>query len=98
MNKLFSRNIRISEKNIIFNDKKPIKVINKILISNRESYDINGSFEYFIGYDDKNDIRSLRIMLPQMFGSIKCFKNGNMSFEVVDKKLLKMYTKIWKIN
>ena len=35
-----------------------------------------------------------------MFGSIKCFKNGNknMPFEVVDKKLLKKYTKIWKIN
>ena len=80
--------------------KKPKKVINKILVSKRESCDMDGSFKYFIGYDDNNDIRSLCIMLPQMFGSIKCFKNGNkkMSFEVVDKKLLKKYTKTWKIN
>ena len=80
--------------------KKPIKVIHKILVSKRESYDINGSFKYIIEFDDNNGIRSLCIMLPQMFGSIKCFKNGNknMPFEVVDKKLLKKYTKIWKIN
>ena len=50
--------------------------------------------KYFIGYDDNDVIRPLK--LSQMIGYVKCFEsNKTMSFKVCDKKLLKMYTKIW---
>ena len=53
--------------------------------------------KYFIGYDDNDDIKALFIRLPQMIGYAKYFGNNNktMSFKVIDKKLLKRYTKIW---
>ena len=85
--KIFSRNIRTSKKNIISNDKKINKIdfyknkkpfnvdgidTNKILVSKRESYDNNGSFEYFIGYNDSDNIRPFCIMFSQMIGSVKC--------------------------
>ena len=45
--------------------------INKILVSKRESYGKENSFKYFIGYDDKDDIKPLYIMLPQITGVTK---------------------------
>ena len=65
----------MSEKNIKFGDEKVNKRsfyknkklfkmeginINKILVSKKEPYGKN-SFKYFIGYDDEDGIRSLRI-------------------------------------
>ena len=65
----------MSEKNITFGDEKVNKRsfyknkklfkmeginINKILVSKKEPYGKN-SFKYFIGYDDEDGIRSLRI-------------------------------------
>ena len=55
------------------------------------------SFKYFIGYSDNDDITPLCIKLPQMSGYVKHFENNKtMSFKVIDNKLLKKYTKIWK--
>ena len=48
--------------------------INKILVSKRESYGKENSFKYFIGYDDKDDIKPLHIMLPQITGSLNNLK------------------------
>ena len=57
------------------------------------------SFKYFIGYSDNDDITPLCIKLPQMSGYVKHFENNKtMSFKVIDNKLLKKYTKIWKKN
>ena len=51
---------------------------------------VKSSFEYFIGYNDDDVIKSLCIKLPQMIGYVKCFdSNKTMSFKVTDKKLLK---------
>ena len=74
--------------------------INKILVSKRQNTSLqkspSKSFTYFLGYDDNDDIRPLCIRLPQMIGYVKCFdSNKTMSFKVIDKKLLKKYTKIW---
>ena len=56
------------------------------------------SFKYFIGCNDDDDvIRPLCIKLPQMIGYVKCFdSNKTMSFKIIDNKLLKNYTQIWK--
>ena len=91
------------EKNIIFNNKKIDKSnfyknkilfkiddidVHRILVSKKESYDKKSSFEYFIGYDDNDDIKA-----SQKDG--KYFESNKiMSFKVIDKKLLKKFAKI----
>ena len=75
--------IRMSGKNINFDDKKILKSdfyknkkvnrindidANKILVSKRESYGTKNSFKYFIGYNDNDVIRPLCVRLPQMIG------------------------------
>ena len=42
--------------------------VNKILVSKKESYGTKNSLKCFIGYNDDNVIRPLRINLPQMIG------------------------------
>ena len=70
---------------------------NKILVSKEESYGSNNSTEYFIGYNDNDDVRPLWVFLPQMIGFVKCLEsNKTMSFKISDNKLLKNYTQIWK--
>ena len=56
-----------------------------------------GSFKYFIGYDDNDEIRPFCIMLPQMIRYAKYFDdNKTTSFKVIDKKLLKSTPKYRK--
>ena len=54
-------------------------------------------FKYFIGYQEDEIVKPLCIILPQMSGYIKYFKNGgkNMSFMVKDDSVLHKYNKIW---
>ena len=55
------------------------------------------SFEYFIGCNDNDVIRTLRIKLPQMTGFVRKFEgNTTMPFKTSDKQLLKEYNQIWK--
>ena len=70
--------------------------INKILVSEAESYGKNNTKKNFIGYSD-NVIRPLRILLSQMIGYVKRF-DDNKAMPVVadDKELLKEYTKVWE--
>ena len=84
--------------------KKPKKLskidgidVNKIVVLKKESYGTKSSFKYFIGYRDNDDIKPLCIKLHQMIGYMECFdSNKTMFFKVIDKKLLKKYTKIWE--
>ena len=108
----FLQYIRLSGKNINFNDKKIKKStfyknktinniedidVNNILVSKKEPYGNKNSVKYFIGYNDNDIIRPLCIRLPQMTGYVRKFdENATMSFIVKDKKLLKSYTKIWE--
>ena len=104
--------IRMSGKNINFNDKKIKKSIfyknkainniedinvNNILVSKKESHCTKNFLKYFVGYNDNNIIRPLCIRLPQMTGYARKFdENATMSFIVKNKQLLKNYTKIWE--
>ena len=68
--------------------------INKILISEPESYGKNNAKKYIIGYTD-DVIRPLGILRTQRIGYLKCFDNNKtMSFVADDKELLKEYTKV----
>ena len=72
-------------------------MLNKILVSKKESYSKKNSFKYFIGYNDTNVIRPLCIRLPQMTGYVRKFdENVTMSFRVNNKQLLQNYNKIWE--
>ena len=102
----------MSNKTIIFKDQKVNKSnfyknkklfnlhdldVNKILVSERESYGTKFSLKYFIGYNDDYVIRPLCINLPQMIGYVKHFdSNKIMPFKVSDNKLLKSTTKCGK--
>ena len=52
-------------------------------------------FKYFIGYQESEIVKPLYIILPQMSGYIKHFKNGgkNMFFMVKDDNVLDKYNK-----
>ena len=77
-------------KSIFYKHKKLFKIddidINKILVSKREQYYKKSSFKFFIGYDDKDDIRLLCIKNPEMIGYAKYFEsNKTMSFKSLIK-------------
>ena len=84
----------------ILKSKQPIDLnlvdTKKIVLSDK--FEPNDkSFKYFIGYKDDNIVRQLCIILPQMSGYMKYFKNGgkNMSFIIKDDSVLIKYKKIW---
>ena len=59
---------------------------NKKLVSKEERYDTQNSFKYFIGYNNNDVIRPLRVKLLQMAGYAKKFEfNSTMSFKISDK-------------
>ena len=102
----------MSGKNINFDDKKIRKSTfyknrkinnieeidaNDILVSKKEPYGTKNLFKYFIGYNDNDIIRPLRVKLPQMNEYVRKFdKNVTISFRLTDKQLSKNYNKIWQ--
>ena len=70
--------------------------VNQIVVSDKFRHSDEG-FKYFIGYQDGEIVKPLCIILPQMSGYIKYFKNGgkNMSFIVKDDNILEKYNGIW---
>ena len=68
----------------------------KIAISDKFKYRDKG-FKYFIGDKDDNIVRPLCIILLEMSGYIKCFKNGgkNISFIIEDDSVVTIYNEIW---
>ena len=89
------------KKSDFYKNKKVIRIddinVNKILVSKKESYGTKNSFKYFIGYNDYDVIRPLRVRLPQMTGYVRKFDEiATMSFKTNDKELLKNYNKIWE--
>ena len=70
-------------------------LLNKIVVSNKSEYS-DKRFKDFIGYKNYIIVRPLHIILPQMSGYIKYFKNrGKMSFMINDDSILVKYNKIW---
>ena len=89
------------KKSHFYKNKKINKIgdinVNNILVSKKEPYGTKTSFKYFIRYNENDIIRALCIRLLQMTGYVRKFnENSTMSFRVVDKQLLKNYSKIWE--
>ena len=80
--------------------KQPINLdlvnLDQIVISEKFKHN-DDRFKYFIGYKEDEIVKPLCIILPQMSGYIKCFKNGgrNMSFVIKDDDVLDKYNEIW---
>ena len=81
---LKSDNIRVHKKEF-HKSKQPIDLISvnigQIVVSDKFKHS-NEGFKYFIGYQENEMVKPLRIILPQMSGYIKYFGKGgkNMSF------------------
>ena len=97
---LFLLSIRMSEKTLKFDNirvnkkefhksKQPIDLdwvnADQIVVSDKFKHSDN-AFKYFIGYKESEIVKPLCIILPQMSGYIKYFKNGGkkMSFLIKD--------------
>ena len=74
-------NIRLDKKEF-HKSKQPIDLmsvnIDQIVVSDKFKHSDKG-FKYIIGYQEGEIVKSLCIILPQMSGYIKCFKNGGKS-------------------
>ena len=72
--------------------------VDQILVSDKFKHSDEG-FKYFIGYQEDETDKPLCIILPQMSGYIKYFKNDgkNMSFFVKDDNLLDKYSEVWDV-
>ena len=73
--------------------------VDKIVVSDKFRHSEDG-YKYYIGYQEDEIVRPLCIILPQMSGRIKYFKNGgrNMSFLIKNYEVWEKYEEIWDIN
>ena len=91
-------NIRLIKKEC-HKSKQPIDLmsvnIDQIVVSDKFKHSDEG-FKYFIGYQEGEIVKPLCIILPQMSGYIKYFKNGgkNMYVFLKNDKVLDIYNKI----
>ena len=94
-------NIRLNKKEF-HKSKEPIDLlsvnVDQIVVSDKFKHN-NEVFKHFIGYQKGEIVKPLCIILPQMSGYIKYFKNGgkNMSFFIKDDKVWDKYDKIWDV-
>ena len=72
--------------------------IDEIVVSDKFNQSDEG-FKYFIRYQEDEIVKPLCIILCQMSGYIKYFKNSgkNMSFFVKDDEVLDKYNEIWDV-
>ena len=92
-------NVRVNKKEF-HKSKQPIGLdlinVDQIVVSDKSKYS-DDDFKYFIGYKEGEIVKPLCIILPQMSGYIKHFKNSgkNMSFLIKDGDVLDKYNQIW---
>ena len=78
---MIGKNINFDDKKIkrseFYKNKKVTRIddidVNKILVSKKEPYGTENSFKYFVGYNDNDVIRPLRVRLPQITGYARRF-------------------------
>ena len=72
--------------------------LNKIVVSSRWKLN-DTTYKYFCGYLNKDVIKPLCVILPQMNGYIKYFDNDGkiMSFVTDDKEVYGKYDEIWNV-
>ena len=94
-------NIRVNKKEL-HKSKQPIDLmsvnVDQLVISDKFKHSDEG-FKYLIGYQEDEIVKPSCIILPQMSGYIKYFKNGgkNTSIFVRDDNILDIYNKIWNV-
>ena len=93
-------NVRLNKKEF-HKSKEPIDLlvnVDQIIVSDKFKH-YNEGFKYFIGYLECGIVKPFCIILPQISGYIKYFKNGgkNMSFLIKDDKVWDKYNKIWDV-
>ena len=94
-------NIRVNKKEF-HKSKQAIDLdlinVDQIVLSNKFK-NSDESLKYFIGYQEDEIVKPLCIILPQMIGYIKYFKNGgkNMFFLIKDEEVLNKYEEIWSV-
>ena len=73
--------------------------VDQIVVSDKFKH-IDGGFNCFVGYKEREIVKPLCIILPQMTGYIKYFESGtkNMSFVIKDDMCLDKYNEIWDKN
>ena len=73
-------------------------ITDKIVVSDKFKHS-EEAYKYFIGYQEDEIFRPLRIILPQMNGYIKYFENGgkNMSFLIKNDEVWQKYEDIWDV-
>ena len=72
--------------------------LNKIVVSKK--WKINDTtYKHICGYLNNDTIQPLCVILPQMDGYIKYFRDGgkNMSFVTDDEKIYEKYNEIWEV-
>ena len=57
--------------------------VNKILVSEKESYGKKNSLKYFVGYND-DVIKPLCIKFPQMIGYVKHFDSNKANIVIIN--------------
>ena len=86
-------NIRLNKKEF-HKSKEPIDlmsvIVDQIVVSDKFKHN-NEGFKYFIGYQESGIVKPLCIILSQMSGHIKYFKNG-----VKNMSLLIKYDEVWE--
>ena len=94
-------NIRVNKKGF-YKSKQPIDLmsvnVDQIVVSDKFKHNKEG-FKYFIGYQKNEIVKPLCIILPQMNGYIKYFKNGgkNKSSLIRDEEVWEKYKDIWYV-
>ena len=92
-------NIRVNKKEF-HKYNQPIDLmsvnVDQIVVSDKFKHSDEG-LKYFIGYQEGEIVKPFCIILPQMSGYIKCFKNRgkNMSFFIKDDEVWEKYEQIW---
>ena len=95
-------NIRVNKKEF-HKSNQPIDLMpvntEYIVTSDKFKYS-DEDFKYFISYQEDEIVKLLCIILPQMSGYIKYFKNSSkyMPFFVRDDNVLDKYNQIWNVN
>ena len=91
--------VRVNKKEF-HKSKQPIDLdlvnVDQIVVSDKFKHCDDG-FKYFIGYKEDEIVKPLCIILPQMTGYLKYFKNEgkNLSFIIKGDMWLNKYSEIW---
>ena len=104
--KMSSQKIKFGDKEVdkkkFYSSKEAILLdsvdLNKIVVSSRWKLN-DTTYKYFCGYLNKDVIKPLCVILPQMNGYIKYFDNDGkiMSFVTDDKEVYGKYDEIWNV-